>query len=286
MRGPYWTIVPIVFLRLLADNASAQIAPPNAPSFTAAGVVQGATQLAGTLAPNTIATIYGSNLSWTTQAVTEANLNGGTLPTTLDGVSVYVDAIVCHLMYVSPGQINFLIPYEITASSATVLVARQGVAGPTGPDGQPSVVVPLAVTAPGLFEWNGNFAVAEHADGSLITPAAPAQGGEVVVLYAAGLGRTVPDTSSGALPQTAASILYASQLQILLNGIPLPGASIYYAGVTPGFAGLYQINVALPDPVPSDPQTADRHRQSVQPRRGSTIYKLSETFAPPEQLQY
>ncbi len=74
-----------------------------------------------------------------------------------------------------------------------------------------------------------------------------------MVLYAAGLGRTVPDLSSGVLPQSAATILYASQLQILLNGTAVPQASIYYAGVTPGFAGLYQINVALPNDVSPDP---------------------------------
>ncbi len=253
MRLRRYSFVPVLFLSLLAGRAPAQIAPPNAPSFTAAGIVQGATQTAETLAPNTIATIYGTDLSWTAQAVTVADLNHGTLPTSLDGVAVYVNNMLCNLLYVSPGQINFLIPYEITVSSATVVVARQGVAGPVGADGQPSVTIALAPVAPGFFQWNGNFAVAQHADGSLISPASPAQPGEIVVLYAAGLGRTVPDLSSGVLPQSAATILYASQLQILLNGTAVPQASIYYAGVTPGFAGLYQINVALPNDVSPDP---------------------------------
>ncbi|HTA45127.1 MAG TPA: IPT/TIG domain-containing protein [Bryobacteraceae bacterium] len=226
----------------------------NAPFFTAAGVVQAATQTAGPLAPNTIATIYGTNLSWSTQAVTAADLNSGTLPTSLAGVTVYVNNMQSNLVYVSPAQINFLVPYEITATSATVIVARQGVAGPCGPDGKPSAIVPLAVTAPGFFEWNGNFAVAEHADGSLITPDAAAQPGEIVVLYATGLGRTVPDSSSGAVPQRAAPILYQSQLQILVNTIPLPHESVLYAGVTPGFAGLYQINVRLPEDMSANPQ--------------------------------
>jgi uncharacterized protein (TIGR03437 family) len=63
----------------------------------------------------------------------------------------------------------------------------------------------------------------------------------------------VPDSSSGAIPKSAATILYASQLQILLNGSPLPEGSVQYAGATPGFAGLYQINVVLPDVLPPDP---------------------------------
>lgn len=144
--------------------------------------------IGGALAPNSIATIYGTNLSWTTQPVTTASLNGGTLPTSLAGVSVYVNGILSNLLYVSPGQINFLIPYEIDAASAEVLVARQGVAGPLGANGLPAVSITMAATAPGFFQWNGNFAVAQHADGTLIDPDSPAQASEVVVLYAGGLG--------------------------------------------------------------------------------------------------
>ena len=251
IRRRHYSVVSIVVS--VASLGFAQSLPLNPPFFTAAGIVQGATQTTAILAPNTIATIYGTNLSWTTHILTVADLNGGTLPTSLDGVTVYVHNIACNLLYVSPGQINFLIPYELTVTSAEVLVARQGIAGPMGANGLPSVNIVLATTSPAFFQWNGNFAVAQHANGILITATAPAQAGETIVLYAAGLGRTVPDSSSGAIPKSAATILYASQLQILLNGSPLPEGSVQYAGATPGFAGLYQINVVLPDVLPPDP---------------------------------
>jgi uncharacterized protein (TIGR03437 family) len=258
MRRRLYSVISIVLLVagcLSTGNESlAQSLPLNPPFFTAAGIVQGATQVAQTLAPNTIATIYGTNLSWTTHILVAADLNGGTLPTSLDGVSVYVHNIESNLLYVSPTQINFLIPYELTVASAEVVVARQGIAGPIGPDGLPSVKIQMTTVAPGFFQWNGNFALAQHADGSLIDPGSPAQPGETIVLYAAGLGRTVPDSSSGVVPTAAATILYASQLQIMLNGVALPGASVQYAGVTPGYAGLYQINVVLPAVLPPNPQ--------------------------------
>jgi uncharacterized protein (TIGR03437 family) len=259
MRRSRHSSIPLAISLLIAGCALKAGTPDtvintNAPFFTAASIVQAATQTAETLAPNTLATIYGANLSWTTHVVNSNDLEQGTLPTSLDGVTVIVHGIICKLLYVSPGQINFLIPYELTASTAQVLVERQGVAGPVGLDSLPAVTINLATTAPGFFEWSGNFIVAEHADGSLITAASPAQASETVVLYSAGLGRTVPDSASGVPPAMAATILYASQLQIVLNGSILPQASIYYAGVTPGYAGLYQINVTLPDVLPPDPE--------------------------------
>ena len=221
----------------------------SAPSYTAASVVNAASQTAGTLAPNTIATIYGTNLAFTTHAVTAADMKNGALPTSLDGVSVYVYNTLCTLFYVSPGQINFIVPYELTGSNVPLVVARQGVAGPI-------VTIPLAPTDPAFFQWNGNLAIAIHgADGSLITPSAPAHSSETIVLFAAGLGRTSPDVASGRPASTATWILQKPpQLQLLLNGKACDPSSILYAGVTPGLAGLYQINLRLPDSLPPNPE--------------------------------
>ena len=217
-----------------------------APSYTQAGIVNSATGLPGSFSPNVIASIYGTNLAWTTHALTASDLVNGTLPTSLGGVTVYVNNRMSGLFYVSPGQINFLIPYWAGVTNVPIVVARQGVAGPV-------LTITLRAVSPGFFQWNGNFAIATHADGSLISPAAPAQGGEVIVLYAAGLGYTIPDIQSGSIVWTASPILAAPQLRILLNGDPCASCSIYYAGLTPGFAGLYQINVRLPVSLPPDP---------------------------------
>ncbi len=217
-----------------------------APQYTAAGIVHAATQLSQTLAPNTIATLYGANLAYATHAVTGADLLNGTLPTTLEGVTVYVNNQLAHLYYVSPGQINFLIPYVITTATATVFVINNGAAGPT-------VTIPLAGASPAFFQWNGNLAVAVHASGVLISPSAPATGGEIIILFAAGLGRSNPDTTDGEIAVRATPILSLSQFHVILSGTALPAANILYAGLAPGFSGLYQINLRLPDAVPVNP---------------------------------
>jgi uncharacterized protein (TIGR03437 family) len=214
------------------------------PSYSAASIVNAATQTRGPLAPNTLATLYGSNLAFDT--VTASTLIGGTLPTSLDGVTLSVGNIAAPLLFVSPGQINFIVPYNLTAGLANVYVARQNVAGPL-------VGIQLNSTAPGLFPWDGNEAIAIHLNGTLISPSAPAHAGEIVVIYAAGLGRTSPDTTSGHIVGSAATIVAAAQMQVLLNGTACSAASVLYAGLAPGFAGLYQINLVLPTPVPVNP---------------------------------
>ncbi len=217
------------------------------PNYTAESIVNAATQTVEALAPNTIATVYGTNLSYTTHAVSSSDLAGGSLPTSLDGVAVWVNALPCGLFFVSPTQINFLVPYDLIAGKASVIVARQSIAGPTAK-------IQLNNTSPGFFLWNGSNAVAVHLNGQLVSPTSPASAGEIIVLYAGGLGRTTPNTSSGRLATTAATIFYASQLQILLNGDPIPPNSVLYAGLTPGFAGLYQINLRLPAELPPNPE--------------------------------
>jgi uncharacterized protein (TIGR03437 family) len=245
LRGSPKMAMLIAFAALSAWSQVTGIS--TVPNYTADGIVNAATQTAEALAPNAIATLYGTNLSYTTRAVSSSDLAGGSLPTSLDGVSVTVNAIPCGLFFISPTQINFLVPYDLTSGKASVIVARYAIAGP-------SVKIQLTNTSPGFFLWNGSNAVAVHLNGQLVSTTAPAAANEVIVLYAGGLGRTTPNTTSGRLATNAATILYASQLQILLNGSPIPPECVLYAGLTPGFAGLYQINLRLPVDLPANPE--------------------------------
>jgi uncharacterized protein (TIGR03437 family) len=244
---------------MLTPGVSAQVSGTStAPNYIALGIVNAATQVVGALAPNTIATLYGTNLSFTTRAAGASDLAGATLPVSLDGVKVFVNSIQCNLFYVSPTQINFLVPYDFVAGTLSLVVARDGIAGP-------SIKIQLTNTSPGLFLWNGNNAVAVHLNGEIISATSPAKSGEIIVVYAAGLGRTSPDTSSGRLATAAAPIYYFSQLQVLLNGLPVPAGSITYAGLTPGFAGLYQINLKLPAGLSPNPEIRVAIGQQVSP---------------------
>jgi len=93
-----------------------------------------------------------------------------------------------------------------------------------------------------------------HGDGSFITAANPARAGETIVFYAVGLGVTAPVVKSGeAAPFPHArvnaqpvTISYFSGLSIL----PLTVVQPVFAGLVPGYVGLYQLNIKLPEKLP------------------------------------
>jgi len=228
----------------LAAGLCAQDA--NAPNYTAAGIVNGASFAPG-LAPNTIVSIFGTNLSWNTQVVGPSDLSGGVMPTELANVEVYFEGWPAYLYYVSPLQINLLVPSSLLPGTFQFWVARQGTRGPI-------VTVTLQNAAPAMFQYPAGTAISTHADGSLVSTNAPATAGEIVTLWATGLGNTIPELEDGTLPAAAQGLSLFSQFDVQINGAVLDPSAILYAGVAPGYAGLYQVNVKLPDPLPPNPE--------------------------------
>ena len=109
-----------------------------APALPTGGVVNAATYASGTLAPNTIVSIFGSNLATVTAA---GQLAAGSYPTSLFGTRVTFGSSDAQLLYVSPLQINAVVPSGSSAGSTNVTVSVDGVTsapqpvtiGPAGP---------------------------------------------------------------------------------------------------------------------------------------------------------
>ena len=209
--------------------------PP--PAFPPDGVVNSANGSPGSLTPNTLATLYGSNLSLATAAAL-GDVSSATLPTMLAGVRVIVGGFFASLLYVSPGQVNFLVPVSLIPGQTDISVVR-------GITRTPTAQITLLDAAPALFVADSKI-VAQHADGNPISPDTPAHPGEVIVVYGTGLGRTDPSQVEGSVPRIAAPIALLDQLQVLLDGNAVPSENIWYAGIAPGFPGLYQVNLLLP----------------------------------------
>ncbi len=231
-----------------------------APTYTAAGLVNAASSQPGALAPNTLATIYGKDLAYATRAMAPGDISAGALPTVLagTGLRVLVGSIPAVIYYVSPGQVNLLIPGLLSPGPADLQVVLNGVAGP-------AVRVELADAAPALFLLAPEWAVAARPGGGIVGPDSPAQAGEVVTLYATGLGRCAPDPPYGRVPTAAARLERLADFDVLLNGEAVNREAILYAGVAPGFGGLYQVNLALPADTPANPEIRLKLGQRISP---------------------
>ncbi len=217
-----------------------------APSVTAGNIVSAATSVAGPLAPNSWGTIFGTNLGATTRSWTDGDFLNGSIPFSLDGVSVILNLFgaprLAYVGYVSPTQVNFLLPSDLFSTSMTIQIRNP--AGKT-------IAIPLTVqvTAPQLFTLDGKNVAGIHANGTLLGKAgllssvttAPAAPGETVSVYATGLGATSPALIPGQVPTDAVRV--ATLPTVTIGGT---AATVVSATVVPGSPGLYQINVQVP----------------------------------------
>jgi len=205
----------------------------------------------GPFAPNTVVSVYGSAMAWSNYSLAASDIAGGNLPTNLNGVEVVVNNVPAPLYMVSTGQINFLMPTNLIAGPVAVRVVRQGMVGP-------EVDLNVQAAAPALFATPGaaDYAIAQQwPEYSAIAPDTPTTPGSIVVLYASGLGRTDPYPSQSTEIPIYPGVLEAIQsFQILLDGVPLDPSNVLYAGICPGWTGLYQVNLILPADVGPDPE--------------------------------
>ena len=226
----------------LIYTSSVQLNPaiPMAPSISPSGIVNGATSAPGPMAPNSWVTVYGSNLSVTTRAWSDSDFLNAGLPFSLDGVSVILTGAprLAYVGYVSPSQVNFLLPSNLSSGTVQVQVRN-----PAGISNQ--VPITVQANAPQLFTADGKYVLATHMNGSLVgrggtsPPAAP---GEAIIIYGTGLGPTNPALIPGQLPTQPASL--TGTQQVMIGGAD---AVVVSAGIVPGSAGLYQLNVRVPD---------------------------------------
>lgn len=219
------------------------------PSYTAASIVNAASNQAGPIAPGSIATLYGTDLAFIKRALSGDEMHGFQIPFILPGtgVGLFVNRSPASIYYVSPTQVNFLVPASLVPGPADIQLTLDGRAGP-------AVRITLAQAAPALFQADATFAIATRVDGSLVTKDAPAMAGDIIILYATGLGRVIPDWIDSEIAKSAAPLREMASFRVTLSGTIVETGGVLYAGVAPGFAGLYQINLRLPASLPHNPE--------------------------------
>jgi uncharacterized protein (TIGR03437 family) len=188
--------------------------------------------IGGALAPGTIVAIFGQNLASLTMSTTTIPL-----PTSLNSTSVIIGGMQAPLYFVSPGQINAQIPFELQSGNQyQVLISANGALTTPQP-------VQLTPATPGVAAFSDGTLIAQHSDGSLVSQMAPARGGEYLVIYLAGLGQTTVPVASGAASPSSPLAQPSATPTLTINGAPSP---ILFAGLTPGLVGLYQMNFQVP----------------------------------------
>jgi uncharacterized protein (TIGR03437 family) len=215
------------------------------PGIAANGVVNGASFQPG-IAADSWVTILGTNLAPTTDNWGNSVING-TLPTTLDGVSVTMDGKPTYISYISSGQLNVLAP-DLSPGPVTVTV--------TTPNGAASVSTVTAslygLYGPAFFLWPGNQAVATRTD---FSPAAksgsiagavtvPAKPGDIIILWGTGFGPTNPAAPVGVVVPLGQIYTTLTTPTVTIDNVP---AMVLSAALAPGSAGLYQIAIQVPN---------------------------------------
>ncbi len=214
--------------------------PTPAPSVNQGGIVHGASFVQDPLGPGTIVSIFGQNLSTEPISAGQAAL-GLPLPTELAGTEISLGGRRLPLLFSREDQVNAIVPFELTDrlnESLPLLVRRT--------DAQSVSVsepVSVMVARPGVFTQNqsgiGPGAI-QNVDFQTVTQANPVKEGDAVIIYCSGLGEVTPPVASG----TAAP--GSPWVTVTIGGL---AAQILFAGLTPTFASLYQVNAVVPQGV-------------------------------------
>jgi uncharacterized protein (TIGR03437 family) len=225
------------------------------PTITAGGILNGASFASGQpLAPGSLVSIFGTNL-----ANSIASADTVPLSNTLGGVLVQFEngatKLRAPMLFVQNGsnsQINVQVPWGILPGGATatvkVVVSNNGKIA-TGS----AQVGPFS---PGVFAANGLAVAVNFSDGTLAWPAGsvpgltthPAKAGEAMVIYATGLGAVDHPPADG--HNTGSTLATAlTKPQVLIGGV---AADVIFAGLSPQFVGVNQLNITVPNAAPGN----------------------------------
>jgi len=207
---------------------------PTFPQISAGGAVNAASS-GGKLSPGSLATLYGSYFTTATSSAPAP------LPYTLGAVSVTVNGVSAPILFVSPGQINFQVPWGTQTGTATVAVSYAG-------GGSNTLSVPVVSAAPGLFVSSGSVVAQNYPDYSLNSNSNPIAQGGIIIAYLTGVGPVLPSIADGiATPSTT---VYNSNpmCSATLGGTT---AVVQFSGLTPGYVGLAQANIQVPSGIAS-----------------------------------
>jgi uncharacterized protein (TIGR03437 family) len=242
-----------LLLTLLAGAAVCSAQTPTSvqsPNVLNGGVLNGASFAKGQpVSPGGLVSIFGTGLVSKLAEADTIPLSAG-----LGGVTVtFADLPPAPLLAVVPGvpgqsddQINAQVPWQIGTGTGVVNVTVTTSKGTSAP-----VAVTYAPSMPGIFTASAggkSYAIAVNSsDSSLVWPeglagkAHPATAGNVLIIYATGLGAVDHTPADGGIPSVLSTTVATPK--VLFGGV---AGEVLFSGLAPQFVGVNQLNVQVP----------------------------------------
>jgi uncharacterized protein (TIGR03437 family) len=202
--------------------------------------VVNAADFAQPVAPGGLITVMGSELSPISQSSRQIPL-----PTALGDSCLTVNGTPVPVLFVSPRQINAQLPFAVDGTTTLILRTPSGVSD--------NFNLTIQTAAPSVFR-NGVAGpqgdvptVIRESNNQVVTPSNPIHHGDVLTIYATGLGRTNPAVETGVPAPSDPLASAVITPTVTIGGAPV---EVLFAGLTPGEIGLYQINVRVGGAVP------------------------------------
>jgi len=192
------------------------------------------------IAPSALFLVQGTGLANTTTALLSSADPG--LQTTVSGVTVTVTAgsttLQCPLYYLSPTQVDAVLPGTTPVGNATITVSNNG---------GTSAAFPIVVvqSAFGILSYNGSLAAAYDSDYAIITASNAANPNQVIALWGSGVGYD-PADDDRLYPQKQNNLINIP-MQAFVGGVP---ATIAYRGRST-FPGVDQVVLTIPGSAPT-----------------------------------
>ena len=209
-----------------------------APPAIAPGGAVNAASFTAKVAPGSLFSIFGSDLATSTESAKTLPLE-----TSINGTSVTIGGKAAPLVFVSAGQVNAQVPYEVAeGDNVPVVVTVNG-------SSSLAATVTVAAAAPGIFQFGNRRAVVQNEDYSLNNTDNPAKAGSYAVAYLTGTGGLDNPVATGGV---AGSDPLSRVKGVTTATIGDQTADIAFAGMTPGLVGLTQVNLMIPNLPPGD----------------------------------
>jgi uncharacterized protein (TIGR03437 family) len=237
-------------IRWLAPNGTTFVTPPTISSVVSASGCGGYSSVA----PGAWIEVHGSSLAAGTRTWAASDFSGNSAPISLDGTQVSIAGQNAVILYISGTQVNAQVPLNVSPGPQQITV--------TAPNGT-SLPYTITVNAaqPGLCQGaqvgNNQYAAAVvNSTNTYVLPSSanvagvsfrPAHPGEIMSFFGNGFGAVIPSPNQGQVVQQMNQL--ATPLQIFFGQTQ---ATVQYAGLAPGFLGLYQFNVVVPNIPDSD----------------------------------